>query len=163
MTRHRSSTSARARRSARLPSVASYAKIDDDRSRSRPRPSIRSSPIRCSGSWSRARRNMGEARQGLGQVRQPALRHRPVQAHPPGAARARRADQERRLLGPEAPSEGRQDRAGPDAGSADAHQCAARRPGRLDRDAGARCGAAAQIRRHEDRRQRHAARLELPS
>ena len=69
--------------------------------------------------------------------------------------------QERRLLGQEADSEGRQDRADPDAGSADAHQCAAGRPGRSDRDAGAGCGAAAQIRRHEDRRQRHAACLEL--
>jgi hypothetical protein len=42
----------------RLPSVASYAKIDDDTSRSPPRRSTRSSPTRCSGSWSRARRNM---------------------------------------------------------------------------------------------------------
>ena len=61
----------------------------------------------------------------------------------------------------QADSEGRQDRADPDAGSADAHQCAAGGPGRSDRDAGAGCGAAAQIRRHEDRRQRHAACLEL--
>ena len=43
----------------RLPSVASYAKIDDStRSRSRPRRSIPSSPTRCSGSWSPAPRNM---------------------------------------------------------------------------------------------------------
>ena len=43
----------------RLPSVASYAKIDDStRSRSPPRRSTRSSPTRCSGSWSRAPRNM---------------------------------------------------------------------------------------------------------
>ena len=42
----------------RLPSVASYAKIDDRPSRSPPRRSIPSSPIRCSGSWSRAPRNM---------------------------------------------------------------------------------------------------------
>ena len=67
----------------------------------------------------------------------------------------------RGLLEQEADSEGRQARPDSDAGSADAHQCAARRPGRPDRNAGARCGAAAEIGRHEDRRQHHAACLEL--
>ena len=71
--------------------------------------------------------------------------------------------EERGLLGQEADSEGRQ--AGPDsdAGSADAHQRAAGRPGRPDRNAGARRGAAAQSRRHADRRQHHPACLELSS
>ena len=58
-------------------------------------------------------------------------------------------------------AEGRQDRADPDARSADPHQCAAGRTGRLDRDPGTGRRAAAQGRRHEDRRQRHPARLEL--
>ena len=50
---------------------------------------------------------VGEARQGLEQVRVGAVGHRPVQARPPGAARARRAGEERRLLGSQARSQGR--------------------------------------------------------
>ncbi len=106
-------------------------------------------------------RAIRKARQGLGQIRQPAVGHRPVQADQAGAARTGRTDQERRLLGQEADSESRQADPDPDAGSADAHQRAAGRPGRPDRDAGARRGAAAQIGRHADRRQRHPACLEL--
>ena len=69
--------------------------------------------------------------------------------------------QECGLLEQEADSEGRQADPDSDAGSADPHQRAARRPGRSDRDAGAGRGAAAEIRRHADRRQHHAACLEL--
>src|SRR6266404_2003420 len=49
------------------------------------------------------------------------------------------------------------------AGSVDKNQCAAGGTSRPDRDAGARRGAAAQIRGHADRRQHHAARVELSS
>ena len=51
----------------------------------------------------------------------------------------------------------------PDAGSADPHQRAAGGPGRPDRDAGAGRGAATEIRGHADRRQHHPACLELSS
>ena len=108
-------------------------------------------------------RAIREARQGLGQVRCLTFRHRTVQTDQIGAARTRRTVEERGLLEQEADSEGRQDDPDPDAGSADAHQRAAGRTGRPDRDAGARCGAAAEIGRHEDRRQHHAACLELSS
>ena len=104
-----------------------------------------------------------EARQGLEQVRLGAVRHRPVQARPAGAARAGRAGQERGLLEPQAHSEDRPH--GPDlrAGGFGAHRGAAVERGRPDRDAAARCRRPAEAGRHEDRDQRHAARLELPS
>ena len=68
-----------------------------------------------------------KARQGLGQVREAAFRHRAVQADQARAARTRRTGEERRLLGQEAARQGRQDDPDPDAGGADPHQCAARR------------------------------------
>ena len=67
------------------------------------------------------------------------------------------------LLGQEADSESRQAGADPDAGGVDAHQRAVGRASRPDRNAGAGCGAATEIRRHADRRQHHAACVELSS
>ena len=83
----------------RLPSVASYAKIDDATVEITTKavdfvlplsdalvPGLQPGAIR-------------KARQGLGQVRQPALRHRPVQADKTGAARTRRAHRRTRTTG----------------------------------------------------------------
>jgi peptide/nickel transport system substrate-binding protein len=60
--------------------------------------------------------------------------------------------EERGLLEQEADSESRQADPDSDAGSADPHQRAIGGASRSDRDAGARRGAATQIRRHADRR-----------
>src|SRR5205807_8320860 len=84
-----------------------------------------------------------------------------VQTYKTGAARTRRIVEERGLLEQEADSESRQADFDSDAGSADANQCAAGGTSRPDRDAGARRGAATQIGGQADRRQRHAACVEL--
>ena len=106
---------------------------------------------------------LGEAGQGLEQGGVGAVGHRPVQARPPGAARARRAGEERGLLEPQAHGQDRQAGAGLRARGFQPHRGAAVELGRHDRDAAARCGGAAEAVGHAHRAERDAARLELPS
>src|SRR5258705_481220 len=97
-------------------------------------------------------RAIRKGRQGLGQVRKPALRHRAVQIDKTRAARTRRTFEERGLLEQEADSEGRQADPDSDAGSADANQRAVGGASRSDRNPGPRCGAATKIGGDADRR-----------
>ena len=78
---------------------------------------------------------LGRARQGLGQGGAAALRHRPVQGRPRGAARAPRAVALRRLLGQGPRAQARQGPAVPDAGSRDPHRGACWRA----RSTGSKC------------------------
>ena len=106
---------------------------------------------------------LGEAGQGLEQGGVGAVGHRPVQARPPGAARARRAGEERGLLESQAHSQDRPAGAGLRARGFEPHRGAAVECGRHDRDAAARRGGAPQAGRHAHRAERDAARLELSS
>ena len=93
------------------------------------------------------RRSEGTRQAGVGRVRAQCIGHRPVEDGPVRPARAARAGQERRLLGHQARAEGRSAGAAADARGERAHRGAAFRPGRLDREPGARRAAADQAAR----------------
>ena len=147
----------------RLPSIASYKKIDDMAVEIKTKAVDALFPYQMLWFLVSSPAQVGEARQGLEQVRVGAVGHRPVQAGPPGAARARRAGEERRLLESQAHPQDRPAGADRGAGGFGAHRGAALELGRHDRDAAARRGGAPQAGRHADRAERDAARLELSS
>ena len=91
----------------RLPSVASYRKIDDMTVEVTTKVVDALFPYQMLWFLVSSPGAVREARQGLEQVRLRALGHRPLQARPPGAARARRAGPERGLLEPQAHPQGR--------------------------------------------------------
>ena len=82
----------------RLPSIASYKKIDDMTVEIKTKAVDALFPYQMLWFLVASPAQWEKHRQGLEQVRVGAVGHRPVQARPPGAARARRAGEERGLL-----------------------------------------------------------------
>ena len=133
----------------RMPTVTGARKIDDytiEVQTSEPDSFV---PINLSNLFIASPDRVGED-QELGRVRQGAGRQRAVEVRAPGAARAPRAGEVRRLLGREARAEDRPRGADPDAGRQHARQRAALRPGGLDRGGAGRRHRAAEEPRHAD-------------
>ena len=152
--RRRISTSARAAQvRPRLPSVASWTEARRHDGRDHHQGGrLRSSRTRCSGSWSRARRNTrSSARTGTSSRREPSGTG-PFKLDKLVPRERAELVQQRRLLGPEAPRQGRPH--DPDRRSrkrSTRTNALLSGSGRPDRDAAARRRAAAQAGRHEDR------------
>ena len=146
----------------RLPSIASYKKIDDMTVEIKTKAVDALFPYQMLWFLVASPAQLGEAGQGLEQGGVGAVGHRPVQARPPGAARACRTGEERGLLEPQAQPQDRQAGADLRARGFQPHRGAAVELGRHDRDAAARCGGAAEAVGHAHRAERDAARLELP-